>query len=80
MEKILEETDIDGLESIYPLFSPDKRDKILEIANKHEKLVSGGTDYHADNKPNIKLGSGINNNVNIPSSFIANWDIKIKDI
>ena len=68
---IFTNTDIDGVESIYPLFSEEQRNTILFLAQKYNRLVSGGTDYHGKNKPNIELGTGINYNVDIPSSFIA---------
>ncbi len=36
----------------------------MEIANRYGLLVSGGSDYHGKSvKPEIELGSGINNNV-----------------
>ena len=40
--------------------------------------MSGGTDYHAKNKPNIDLGSGVNNNIKIEKEFIKAWDDKIR--
>lgn len=70
---ILANTNIDGIECIYPLFSMEQRNKILEFAKKYNKFVSGGTDYHAKNKPNIELGTGINNNVDISPNFIKEW-------
>ena len=40
--------------------------EFLNIANAYDLLISGGTDYHGPvNKPDIKLGSGENNNVKI---------------
>lgn len=77
---ILSNTDIDGVECIYPLFSEEQRNTILFLAQKHNKLVSGGTDFHGKNKPNIELGTGINNNVDIPASFIADWFNKSKTL
>jgi hypothetical protein len=29
-------------------------------------MISGGTDYHGKNRPEIKLGTGIDNNLSIP--------------
>lgn len=76
IESILANVKIDGIECIYPLFSKEQRDKILNYANKYKKFVSGGTDYHGLVKPNINLGTGINNNVDIPKEFIADWFTK----
>lgn len=38
----------------------------LDIANRHELLVTGGSDFHGANKPKIKLGTGIGGNLSIP--------------
>ena len=36
------------------------------IANKYDLLISGGSDYHGPKvKPDIELGTGRNNNLNI---------------
>ncbi len=78
IEKILTTTDIDGMECIYPIFSNEERKIIFELCKKYNKFTSGGTDYHAKNKPNIDLGTGINNNMLIEKEFISNWLPKVK--
>jgi len=35
--------------------------------------MSGGSDYHADFKPDVKIGTGINNNLSISKEFICDW-------
>ena len=41
-------------------------DYYLKIANEHNLLISGGSDYHGKLvKPDIELGTGKNNNLNI---------------
>ena len=80
IEKILTTYDLDGLECEYPLFSSDEREKLKQITRKHNKFISGGTDYHAKSKPNIMIGTGINNNINIDESLISNWISKVKII
>lgn len=77
IEKILCEYDLDGLECIYPLFSEEERENLKAIALRHNKYVSGGTDYHANSKPNIKLGTGIDNNISITKEFIEAWINKV---
>ena len=49
---------LDGLEGIYSEFTPDQREKLIRIAGEHGLLVSGGSDFHGGNKPDIALGSG----------------------
>ena len=40
--------------------------QLLELANKLGLLVSCGSDFHGPKvKPEIKIGSGINNNLNL---------------
>ena len=58
----------------------EQRNKILEFAKKYNKFVSGGTDYHGLTKPNISLGTGINNNVDMPKDFILDWYPKSRQI
>lgn len=37
----------------------------LEIANRYNLLVSGGSDFHGSAKPEVSLGTGKNNNLYI---------------
>lgn len=56
IEEILKSTKIDGLESIYPLFSDAEVKHALSITDKYKKFCSCGSDYHGLNKPDIQLG------------------------
>ena len=56
------------------------RNKLKELAKKYNKYTSGGTDYHAKNKPNIELGTGINNNMNLDKTLIEDWLDKVTTI
>lgn len=80
IEEILSTTDIDGIECEYPLFSSEERAKAKRLADKYNKFKSGGTDYHAKNKPTIALGTGEKNNINISKDFINEWINKVKKI
>ena len=45
----------------------------LEIANKYNLLIGGGSDYHGKTvKPDIELGSGKDNNLKIKELSILN--------
>lgn len=65
-----------GIEVIHSLNSPERRAFYHELAKEFELLETGGTDYHGKEvKPNIELGSGKNNNVDISIedlSFLTN--------
>ena len=80
VEEIFKTTDIDGIETIYPTFSEEQRKDVINLARKYNKYVSGGTDYHAKNKPYIDLGTGIENNMFVDKSLIKDWVNKVKMI
>ena len=80
VEDILKRYNLDGIEVEYPLFSEQDRNKLKELAKKYNKYISGGTDYHAKNKPNIELGTGINNNMNLDKTLIEDWLDKVTTI
>lgn len=80
IEKIITKYDIDGIECEYPLFSIDERNSLKQLALKYNKIVTGGTDYHAQNKPNIMIGTGIDNNMNINTDYIKGLLNKINTI
>lgn len=77
VENICLTTEIDGIECEYPLFSIEQRNNLKKICEKYNKYMSGGSDYHADFKPDVKLGTGINNNLNISKDFINDWIVKL---
>lgn len=80
IEEILSTTEIDGIECIYTLFSEEERKIAMDLCKKYNKYMSGGTDYHAKNKPDINLGTGKYNNVCIPKEIIEPWINKINII
>ena len=80
IEKILKTTNIDGLECIYPLFSKKDTDFMINLCQKYQKFMSGGSDYHAKNKPTIFMGTGINNNIAIQKTFVKDWTNKVRKI
>lgn len=49
---------LDGMETRYSLYSKEQEKQADKIANRFSLLKSGGSDFHADVKPNIKLGTG----------------------
>lgn len=78
IEKILNTYDLDGLECEYPLFSMEDRERLKQLVKKYNKYMSGGTDYHAKNKPTIEIGLGIDKNIHIDKSLIEDWINKVK--
>jgi 3',5'-nucleoside bisphosphate phosphatase len=62
-----------GLRGI-EVFHSDHRQADMErysgIARKYNLLVTGGSDFHGDAKPQISLGTGYHGNLNIPISVL----------
>ncbi len=47
----------DGIECFYARFNRDQNERWLKIAKRKNWIVTGGSDYHGDIKPNLPLGS-----------------------
>lgn len=47
-----------GVEAIYVDNTPGQTRMLLELAQKHHLLVTGGSDFHGSFKPGIRLGTG----------------------
>lgn len=80
VEKLLKTTNIDGLECIYPLYSEDDKEFMKNLCKKYNKYMSGGSDYHANNKPGIFMGTGINNNILVEKDLVKDWINKVRKI
>lgn len=62
-----------GMECYYSLYSITTTKEAVELAEKFELKYSGGSDFHGENKPDIKLGIG-KGNLEIP----YDWAIALK--
>ncbi len=61
MNKLIEylcDSGISGLEAIYSTYSTGEELQMRRLASKHNLLISGGSDFHGDNKPDIEMGIG----------------------
>jgi len=52
---------IEGIETLYPLHTSQQTLQLQDLAKKHKLLVTGGTDFHGKQKPQILLGRGFGN-------------------
>lgn len=59
-----------GIEVIYPEHDDKYRALLTSLAKDMELSITGGTDFHGANKPEIKLGSGKAGNVNVDASYL----------
>jgi 3',5'-nucleoside bisphosphate phosphatase len=49
---------LDGLECEYGRYTPEERTAYAELAARHGLAVTGGSDYHGENKPDLQIGVG----------------------
>ncbi|MEJ2715829.1 MAG: PHP domain-containing protein [Deltaproteobacteria bacterium] len=54
--KRLADHGLQGIEVYYPKHTPDQTRTFLELARRFDLGVTGGTDFHGSNKPEIELG------------------------
>ena len=55
-----------GIEVYHSSHTKNEMNYYLDIANKYNLLISGGSDFHGESvKPDIELGTGKNNNLKI---------------
>lgn len=47
---------LDGIEALYSQHSPADTERFLEMARRHNLLITGGSDFHGTPKPHVPLG------------------------
>ena len=47
-----------GLEVVFPEHSPEQTRRYAELARRHMLLMTGGTDFHGDIHPDVRMGVG----------------------
>lgn len=65
----LKEAGLTGMEAIYSMNTPGDERNMKKLANEFDLLISGGSDFHGENKPYIHLGTG-KGNLRIPESIL----------
>lgn len=55
---VLTDMGMKGMEVYYPEHTQDLIEYYIRLARRHDLLITGGTDFHGDIKPEIKMGSG----------------------
>lgn len=69
--KRLTDAGLKGLEVYYSSNTGFDEQICYSLANRFGLLMTGGSDFHGTNKPNLYLGTGRNHNLNIPESLLA---------
>lgn len=60
---------LDGMETYYSRFTPEQTQSACRIAEEFGILKSGGSDFHGENKPDIRVGVG-RGDLKIPLSLL----------
>ena len=69
------EVGLDGMEVLYPKYTPEETELAERLAKQFGLLPSGGSDFHGANKPDIALGSG-RGSLQVPDHFL--WALKTR--
>lgn len=72
----LKDYGLEGMECLYPRYTATDSAKLIRMAKRHGLFVTGGTDFHGANKPEVQLGSGVNNNMAVPYSLLVEADLR----
>lgn len=67
----LKQEGLQGIEAYYTEHAPETTELLLQIARAENLLVTGGSDFHGDNKPHISIGTGLGN-LHIPFQVVEN--------
>lgn len=62
---------LNGVEGYYTEYTPEMQEKYQCMAKEMGLMISGGTDFHAQMKPHISIGTGLGN-MKIPYSVLEN--------
>jgi predicted metal-dependent phosphoesterase TrpH len=59
-----------AIEAYHPDHTDRQQERYQFLARRYGLIITGGSDFHGDNKPGVKLGTGKNNNVSVPSKLL----------
>jgi len=68
---------LDGIEGYYTDYTPELQVKYMDMAKLLSLAISGGTDFHAEMKPHIQIGTGLGN-MKIPYSVLEEMKALLK--
>lgn len=74
----LTDLNLDGIEAIYSSNSGFDEGRMRHFANKYNLAITGGSDFHGANKPDIQIGIG-RGNLKIPALLLEKLEEKLKN-
>ena len=69
-----------GIEAYYSKHTHLQTACYLKLAEEFDLAVSGGTDFHGSIKPDVKIGSGIDGNLDLDDGIVENLRRKAAEI
>lgn len=72
IDEILGKYDVDGIECMHSTFTDEQIEYLTNLCKERGYLMSGGSDYHGKNKPNIEMAIG-KGNLKIEKEMIKPW-------
>jgi predicted metal-dependent phosphoesterase TrpH len=61
---------LQAIEAYHSEHTGRHRDRYEYLGRKYDLALTGGSDFHGENKPDVKLGSGKDNNVQVPRKLL----------
>lgn len=68
----LKEAGLTGIETYYNTYTPVEEEYVKSLAKQHALLLTGGTDFHGQNKPHISLFKG-QGEMDIPADILPEF-------
>ena len=59
-----------GIEVFHSDHTPEDSAEYAILAREFGLLPTGGSDFHGDRKPGVRLGTGVNGNLNVPKAVL----------
>lgn len=73
LEFILKNHKIDGIECFYTTFSKEQNEFLVNLCKTKGLYMSGGSDFHGANKPNVDIGTGFGDLL-VEENIITTWN------
>jgi predicted metal-dependent phosphoesterase TrpH len=78
----LHRSGLEGFEVYCPEMPADLKDQLMALAREENFLISGGSDFHGENRSGVRLGTG-RGNLNIPDEVfftLSNYWKKMRNV
>lgn len=74
----LKDVGLMGIEALYSTYTNQDERDMMNLADKYDLLLSGGSDFHGANKPNLDLGVGYGK-LFVPEEFLTAMNTQIRN-